>query len=314
MIQTSSKKDRRIEREHKKLKKIEKDLQEAVLSFASKKHAMFQEWEASGHTKGGIDDPPIEKFKTRRDIAQKRAGKRVKPFVSGEVLDPIEPIKLRKGTKLVMEDTDREFKEPIVSPAMQRNLRNLELRIDSKGRLYSPKAFDPNWNWQTQAIWLRLIGLGYTEIANKIKKSLNTVKSMFKRLGISKFLPRVSRHDWSTIGFGAANTPSGWKAILHGGCSGMLYPSSEAVINEQSGTIRPTFLARFNVGEMIGKEYTLETEPFNFKEHQKEVIQSLKEETEQRELITLEQKTAEIENLQKNIALGFDPITGTYET
>lgn len=300
MIQMSVKQERRKEREWEKSRQIARDLESSLLSFRSKIHKMLQE--PVGGALAAFHPPDYSRT----------PGKRIKPYIQGEVIEPLEPVKLKKGTKLVLKGEGREFKEPIVSPAMQRNLRTLELRLDSKGFLYSPKTFDPDWNWQTQAIWLRLIGLGYIEIGKRIKKSLNTVKSMFKRLNISKFFPRVSRKDWSTIGFGAKETPSGWNIILYGGSSGMLYPSSEMIVNERSGEVRPRYVAHFSVGEKIGKEYTLKRKPFSIKEHKKEMKKGLKEEKERKELMTFEQKTIQIENLQRNIERGFDPETGRY--
>lgn len=297
MTSMLDKKERKRIREVTKAAFIYDDLQLALTSFRAKMHKMLQE--PVGGCLAAFHPP----------ATSRGAGHRIKPFVTGEVQEPLEPIKLPKGVeRLVIEDVGKEFKEPIVSPKMQKGLRVLELRLDSKGYLYSPKAFDPEWNWQTQAIWLRLIGMGYIDISKRLKKSLNTIKSMFKRLNISKYFPSTSKHDWATIGYGAQNTPSGWRIILHGGGSGILYPSSEMVINKESGAMVPRYMSKVNVGEEISKEYT----SFDLKKHKRDVKREAKEETKRKIEVSAEQKTIEINNLLKNIEEGFDPDTGTY--
>ena len=293
-----SKKERREERAAEKARQIAKDLESTLLSFRSKIHAMLQEKMSGSLAAFHPPDP------------SKTAGKRIKPFVTGDVLEPLEPIKLPKGVeRLVIEDIGKEFKEPIVSPKMQKNLRVLELRLDGKGHLYSPKTFDPEWNWQTQAIWLRLIGLGYLDISKRLKKSLNTIKSMFKRLNISKYFPPVSKFGWSTIGYGAKHSPSGWRVILYGGASGILYPSEEMVINQESGDIRPLYTAGLNVGEKIKSS---KRKVFDFEKHKKTVKKREIEARKRKIEVTTEQKEIEINNLMKHIEEGFDPETGTY--
>lgn len=309
---SDSKQSRRKERFHVKTNVVAQELQSALLDWQVMKHKMFQEWEERGIKRPYEPKPQSEVIERVSYNKLYGPGKSVKPFIRGEVLEPIEPAKLKEGTKLVAKDVTFEFKEPAVSFAMQKNLRVLELRLNAEGHLYSPKAFDPEWHWQTQAIWLRTIGMGYKEISKKIKKSLNTIKSMFKRLNITKFFPRTSRYDYATIGFGRKETPSGWTAILYGGSSGILHPSSEVTMDEKSGNITPLYKAKFAMGETIGKEFALKTEPFSLKKHKKMIKAGVKEDFERRQLITLEQKTVEIENLQKNIAEGFDPDTGTY--
>ena len=312
-----SKKERREERAAEKAQKVARDLQRTLLDFRSKIHEMLQEPMGGAIAAFHPPDP------------SRTPGKRIKPFVRGEVLEPLEPVKFPKGVeKLVIEDVGKEFKEPIVSPKMQKNLRVLELRLDANGFLYSPKKFDPEWNWQTQAIWLRLIGLGYIEISKRLKKSLNTIKSMFKRLNISGYFPRVSKYDWANIGYGKklGETPSGWRTILMGGSSGILYPSQEMVIDEKSGRTQPLYGAKFSIGETIGftRDGLLETEsfatkislkhikPFDFEKHKKELKKREKEAKKRKIEVTTEQKEIEINNLMKHIEEGFDPETGTY--
>lgn len=329
MTRISDKEERRTARKYEKVQKLAVKFEKALLDWHSMKHEMFEEWKTAGVVRADTGESSQLSFADRRAIAQKTAGKRIRPFVRGEVLEPLEPVKVPKGVRLVLKDVDRKFKEPIVSPSMQRNLRVLELRLDTNGFLYSVKKFDPNWNWQTQAIWLRLIGMGYLKIAKKLKKSLNTVKSMFKRLNISNFFPKVSHYDWASIGYGAkaGETMSGWRTILLGGASGILYPASDTVINERTGQSTPKFLARFTIGETISikRDGLLETEsyliersqgqikPFDFAKHKKAVSKRQKEATKRRKDVTYEQKVIEIENLQKSIEKGFDPETGRYK-
>ena len=292
-----SKKEIREERRIEKAIKVRRELEDAVISFSAKIHKMLQEPIGGAIASFHPPDP------------SRKVGKPIRPFVTGEVIEPLKPIKLPKGVDtLVIEDDNRLFKEPIISPKMQKNLRILELRLDDKGHLYTPKSFDPTWHWQTQAIWFRLIGLGYADIAKKVKKSLNTIKSMFKRLGISSYFPRISKKDYATIGYGAKNTPSGWRIILYGGSSGILYPSSEMVIDERSGINRPLYILKSNLGETISEE-----KPFDFKQHKRGVKKRAKEEKKRKIEVTTEQKTIEIENLMKHIEGGFDPETGVYD-
>lgn len=107
---------------------------------------------------------------------------------------------MNKSFKLTLEDLPK-FKEPITSPKMQKNLRILDLRIGGDGYLYSPKAFDPEWNWQTKAIWLRTCGMRPIRIAKRVGQKLDTVKKMFRRLkALTPFYRGVSDNDWATIG------------------------------------------------------------------------------------------------------------------
>jgi hypothetical protein len=312
-----SKKERRDERRHERVRRVATELQSALLSFRSSIHEMFEDWESKGTTLGGIDDPLVLSREERGAIAAKGAGKRLRPFVRGEVLEPLEPIKIGEKTKLVIKDTDRAFKEPIVSPKMQKNLRILELRLDAKGHLYSPKSFDPTWNWQTQAIWLRTVGLGYLAISKKLGKSNNTVKSMFERLGITKFFARASKLDYATIGYRGSDTPSGWRAIKMGGSSGMQYLPHDMVVNPETGLFEPLYKVNFSVGEHVltsaSTEYKVQTQPFDLEKHTKEVKGREKKARKRKVRIILEQKTTEIENLQKHIEEGFDPETGGYK-
>jgi len=294
---TISKQIKRQKREWIAAERMSNDLKDSLEGFRKKIHEMLLE------PMGGC----LAAYHPR--INTKSAGHKVRPFVSGVVPDPIEPIKLKKGVKLVIEDESKEFKEPIVSPKMQKNLRILELRLDNDGHLYSPKAFDPEWNWQTQALWFRLIGMGYADIVKKVDKSLNTVKSMFKRLKLSKFYPPVHHWDWATIGYGAENTPSGWRMILMGGASGLLNESDEMIIDERSGQIRP----KYRVNVHVGEEITLETKPFNLKKHRKEVKEREKEAKTYKEQVEREQRVKEIETLEKNVKKGFNPKTGKYK-
>ena len=320
MIQMLDKKESREERKRSRQKKAGEDIEAVVLDFISKKHLMFVEWKEKGTTKGGIDDPVIS-----RSVSKYSAGHPSRPFISGEVIEPIRPVKLRKGVKLVLKDKEI-FKEPIVSPAMQRNLRILELRLDANGYLYSPKSFDPEWTWQSQAIWLRLNGLGELGISQRLKVKHNSIKSMFGRLKLTKFYPPCSPVKFASIGYRGTDTPSGWTAILYGGASGILYPESDVVIDQRTGKFITVYRAHFNIGESISlREGLLEIEryqiertqakikPFSFKKHKKELKQREKEYQEGRKAIILEQKTIEIENLKKNIAEGFDPEIGMYK-
>ena len=320
MTRMSDKKESREERKRLVQRKGSEDIEAVVLDFISKKHQMFAEWEAKAGTKGGIDDPVIP-----RSVSRYSAGHPSRPFISGEVIEPIEPAKLRKGVKLVLKDKET-FKEPIVSPAMQRNLRILELRLDANGYLYSPKSFDFDWSWQSQAIWLRLNGLGELAISQRLKVKHNSVKSMFGRLKLTKFYPPCTPVKFASIGYRGTDTPSGWMAILYGGASGILYPESDVVIDQRTGKFITAYRAHFNIGESISsREGLLETEhyqiertqakikPFSFKKHKKELKKREKEYQETRKAIILEQKTIEIENLKKNVAEGFDPETGTYK-
>lgn len=298
MTSTLDKKKSRELRQRVKTEFIALDLEETLTSFRAKIHKMLQE-----PVGGALAQyhPPVQKH---------NAGKRIKPFIVGEVLKPLEPIKLPKGVeKLVIEDIG-EFKEPSGSKKMQDNLMVLELRLDSKGYLYSRKPFDTKWHWKSQAIWLRLTGMGYINISKRLKRSVNTVKSMFYRLNITRFFPPASELEWATIGYGAKNTLSGWKAILHGGGSGILYPSDEMIIDKKSGSINPLYVAKVTVGELIQiDKYPIS---FNLKKHSKEIKKRTKEETIRKIKISTEQKNIEIENLLKHVKEGFDPKTGTY--
>lgn len=132
-------------------------------------------------------------------------GKRVYPLKKSvrqqiALEPPVEPAHIKEGFKLTLKDLPR-YKEPIVSPKMQKNLRILDLRIDPEGFLYSPKSYDPEWNWQSQAIWLRTIGVGIITISKRLDKKLTTVKRMFGRLkALTPFYRGVSHNDWATIG------------------------------------------------------------------------------------------------------------------
>lgn len=288
------------------IEEMNREFTSTLESFAQYRHEMI-----------GEKVPPIDEkmtFEESRTFHDKPvSGRRIKPFVKGDIIEPLGRVKLKEGTTLVIRDDDPEFKEPIVSPKMQKNLRTLELRLDAKGKLYSPKAFDPEWSWESQAIWLRLIGLGYADISKKIGKSLNTVKSMFKRLSISKFFPRISKKDFTTIGYGEGDTPSGWRIVLQGGSSGILYPTQAVEVDERLGHVRPVFLAKLQAGEILGDEYVTEVKPFNLKKHRKESIKRVKEAEKRKKAVTVEQKRRQIESLKKNIAMGFNPETGKYD-
>jgi len=200
---------------------------------------------------------------------------------------------------------------------MQKNLRVLELRLDAKGHLYSPKNFDPAWNWQTQAIWFRTIGLGYLQISKKTGKSNNTVKSMFKRLGITKFFGRTSKLDYATIGYRGVDTPTGYRAIKRGGSPDIQYLPEDMVVSPETGMLEPLYKVHFNIGEHVltsaSTEYMVKSTPFNLEKHKKMVVKRGKEERERKIFVMLEQKTIEIKNLQRSMEEGFNIETGKYE-
>lgn len=338
MTRMSDKKESREERKRLAQKKVSEDIESVVLDFIAKKHLMFVEWEEKSVTKGGIDDLVIP-----RSVSRYSAGHRLEPFILGEVITPMEPVKLRKGVKLVLEDRILNFRDvvksfkksgklskiPLIltpkgyiyasaaSAAMKKNMLVLKLTFGADGYLYSLKTFDYNWKWQSQAIWLRSIGMGQDAIAVRLKMSVNTIKAMLGRLKMIKYFKPDSLIDWATVGYSRypGETPSGRRAVLTGGSSGLLYPKGKG------------FEAKFSIGEMTGAHRSglLETEhfsierrypmykPFSFKKHQEEVVIRNKEEIKRRNQMTLEQKTIEIENLKKNIEKGFDSETGTYK-
>ena len=259
-----------------------------------------------------------------------------KPHISKEmrkIIEPIEPIKLKKGNDLSkilfsgQERLTRKFDRPTnTSAAMQKNLKILDLRLDTQGYLYSPKTYDPNWKWQSQAIWFRIIGMGHHDIAKRLGQKHETVKSMFGRLGIAKYFRASKRTDWANIGFGG--TSSGWTMILHGGSTGMLYASNEMIIDERSGHLRPFHVAKHTIGETLKIGDALfasrETEqftrarlqegikPYNVPRAAKEAEVREKHAVERKREVILEQKNREVESLMRNIAAGFDPETRTY--
>lgn len=287
---------------------------------------------------------PEGKTQEQRLADKKSVGFR-QPFVQGVDVEPLEPIKMRKGTKLVLEDRINTFeavvasyktkgklnKIPLVltpggyiyasssSAAMKKKMIVLELTFDTDGHLYSPKTFNEGWEWQSKAIWLRSIGMGHRAISQRINKSVNSIKSMFLRLKISEFFKSYSSIDWATTGYGRTlgETPSGWRAVLHGGSSGMLYPADQGEGYE----------ARETIGEMTGahREGLLETERvtldrlqknikrFNFDKHKKEVILRGKQEKKHKKQVIKEQKSMGVSALKRNILNGFNLKTGKYK-
>lgn len=346
MTQMLDKQKARFEREHTKLSYIKVDLELALSNFRAWKHKLWLEYEEKG---GGIGDTvESDDYSGRANYYYKfhkqfSHGIRRIPSLKGDIVEPLDPAKIRPDTKLVFKEREKNFKDvvrafkksgklrkiPLIltpegyiyasaaSVAMKKKMLVLKLIFGADGYLYSPMTFNYDWNWQSQAIWLRSIGMGDQAISKRLKMSVNTVKAMFGRLKILKYFKPYSLIDWATTGYGryVGETPSGWRAVLVGGSSGILHPSDKG------------FEAKFTIGEMTGahREGLLEVEHFsiervmpenrlfNFEKHQKGVIKRNKEEIKRRKQMTLEQKTIEIETLQKNIEKGFDPETGKYK-
>ena len=306
--------------------------------------ANFEDFRRSFHTGKVVSSTGTESDETPRTGTGKKLPtstyRTPKPYVSKEmrhVIEPIDPIKIKDKDDLSkilfkgQERLTRKFDRPAnTSAAMQKNLKILDLRLDTQGYLYSPKTYDPDWKWQSQAIWLRIIGMGHHSIAKRLNKKHETVKSMFGRLGIARYFRASKRTDWATIGFGAraGETQSGWTAILHGGSTGMLYASNEMIIDERSGHLRPFHVARHVIGEKLkageGLLTSRETEgiartrsqegikPYNVLKAAKEAEIREKHTVERKREVILEQKNREVESLMRNIAAGFDPETRTY--
>lgn len=199
---------------------------------------------------------------------------------------PQKPAQVKKGFKLTLEDLP-QYKEPIVSPKMQKNLRILDLRIDPEGFLFSPKAYDPEWTWQSQAVWLRVNRVRPIRIAKRLNKKLATVKRMFERLNtLTPFYRGVSNDDWATIG----NTWVGDKGservrnINFGGVfdqnkfvgdeisdmrGTLKYLNGEVIIDERSGQIFEKVGTNNGLDNRFTNKQTPEYTPFDLKEHNK---------------------------------------------
>ena len=185
--------ERIYKEELKRARKFDLELQDTLSRFRQFRHELIEK--ATGS--------PVQGSHVSTDYPIYRSfHPSIKSSVIKEiaVLPPQEPIKLPKGASLVLEDLPK-FKEPIVSPKMQKNLRILDLRIDPEGYLYSTKAYNSNWEWQSQAIWLRTIGIGRITISKRLNKSIKTVDKMFGRLkSLTKFYRPIFKHDWTNIG------------------------------------------------------------------------------------------------------------------
>lgn len=337
----SSKQEAREERKRLRLQQIQKDLQTAVLDWAGKKHKFLSE------PVGGA----LAAFHPR--ISSKTAGKRIHATIQGEVLEPLKPIKLKPGVKLVLKDREKNYEDFVKSykesgkikklklvkspdgyiyssassAKMAKALKELKIVFNADGRLYSTVPFNKDWAWQMKAIWLRLGGVAPALISRRLGIKYNTVKGMFKRLEIVKFFPREHKLDFATIGYGAEHSKSGWRAVLHGGSSDVLYPEETGVINPRIGNYDCKYRAYLNMGESVSlkrdglleKDSFIEDKPlenikpFDLKKHSSEVKMRNIEDKEYRNLMQSEQKIREIESLERNLALGFNSEKGVYE-
>jgi len=89
----------------------------------------------------------------------------------------------------------------IKSARLRRSIELLELKIgyDHKSNthvLYSPLKYSERWDQQSQAIWLRVIGMSPKKIGIKLKVKYDTIKNWLRAL---KGHPLIgaTEHDWA---------------------------------------------------------------------------------------------------------------------
>lgn len=94
-----------------------------------------------------------------------------------------------------------------ISKKMKVRFDILDFCVDTNGFLYSPKAFNDDWDFQTKAFYYRSIDIGPERIAKKLGLKVTTIKHR-EFLGLITLdyegknykLRDTSWHDWSDLG------------------------------------------------------------------------------------------------------------------
>lgn len=97
---------------------------------------------------------------------------------------------------------------PWISKKMTARFDNLNFFVDCDGFVYSLKSYNDKWDFQTEALWLRSIGMNPEPIAKKLGLNVNTLKNK-EFLGLLSLdypgknysIRRSTRDDWSDRGF-----------------------------------------------------------------------------------------------------------------
>lgn len=94
-----------------------------------------------------------------------------------------------------------------ISKKMRVRFDILDFCVDNDGFLYSPKAFNDDWDFQTKVFYYRSIDMGPERIAKKLGLKVTTIKHR-EFLGLITLdyegknykLRDTSWHDWSDLG------------------------------------------------------------------------------------------------------------------
>lgn len=89
----------------------------------------------------------------------------------------------------------------IKSARLKRNVEMLELTLGydhstNRRVLYSPLAYNERWDRQSQAVWLRIIGMSPKRISIKLKINYDTVKNWLRALK-GQPLVATTQNDWA---------------------------------------------------------------------------------------------------------------------